>query len=97
VRCSGLLPNQTSPARGHALAQRGAGRHGLESQRAHEKGIGAKAFNGVEIVLAQAQKAQVGAQNVAVGNARAHRKLGLNEGAEVDALEIVTDKGQTSL
>lgn len=81
----------------HALTQRGARRCGLQGQRALEKGIGAKAFDGIEIVLAQAQQAQVGELNVAVGNARAHRELGVYKGVEVDAFEILTDKGQTGM
>ena len=40
----------------HALAQRGARRYGLHVQRVLEEGIGAKAFNGVKVVFAQAQR-----------------------------------------
>lgn len=75
----------------------GAGQRGFKFETEHEKGIGVKALDGVEIILAQAQQVQIGALNVAVGHARVRREFEVDEGAEVDAFEILTQKGQAGL
>ena len=48
-------------------------------------------------ILAQAQQAQVALQDVAVGDARAHREGGVNQRVQVDALQILADEGQARL
>jgi len=80
-----------------ALAQGKRGRHGAQVQRAGEEGVGALGLNGVKVVLAQAQQAQIALQDVAVGDTRAHRESGINKGVEVDALEVFADECQARL
>jgi hypothetical protein len=80
-----------------ALAQGGRRWHGAQVQRAGEEGVCALGLDGVKVVLAQAQQAQVALQDVAVGDARAHREGGVNQRVQVDALQILADEGQARL
>jgi len=80
-----------------ALAQGGARGHRTQTQGLVRKALGAKAFDGLEVVLAQGEQAQVALEDVAVGNPAAHRVLGVNQGRQVDALEQPPDQGQSAL
>lgn len=64
---------------------------------AGKEGVCALGFDGIEVVLAQAQQAEVALQNVAVGDARAHGEGGVHQGVQVDALEVFANQGQTRL
>ena len=82
----------------HALAQRGARRHGTDAQRALEEGVTAKGFNGVEVVLALYQQAQVALEDVAVGDAaNADGKPPINPVADAKAFDVLPSQGQTSI
>jgi hypothetical protein len=80
-----------------ALAQGGRRRHRAQVQRAGKEGVCALGLDGIKVVLAQAQQAEVALQDVAVGDASAHWESGINEGVQVDALEVFADQGQTRL
>jgi len=80
-----------------ALAQGGARWHGTQTQGLVRKALGAKAFDGLEVVLAQSEQAQVALEDVAVGDAAAHRVFGIYQGRQVDALEQSPYQGQSAL
>lgn len=61
------------------------------------KALGAKAFDRLEVVLAQGEQGQVALEDVAVGDASTHRVLGINHGGQVDALEQAPNQCQTSV
>ena len=79
------------------LTQRGRRGHCAQAQGADEEAVFALAFDGIKIILAQAQQAKVALEDVAVGNAAAHRADRVYHGVEVDALEVFADQGQTSV
>jgi hypothetical protein len=79
------------------LAQGGRPGQGPQAQGTGEAIALVLAFDGIEVVLAHTEKAQAALQNVAVGDAAAHRDDGINERAEVDALEILSNACQPSL
>ena len=80
-----------------ALAKGGRGRHGAQVQRAGEEGVGALGLDGVKVLLAQAQQAQLALQDVAVGDSRAHQEGRVHEGVEADTFEILVDECKARL
>ncbi len=95
--------NQLEPRRGmrvQALAQGGRRRHSVHTQGAGKEAVLALAFDGIEVVLAQAQQAQVALENVAVGDApklALHRKDQIDQSVEVDALEVFANQRQAGM
>ena len=81
----------------HALAQCRARRHTIQTQCAHEEGVATKALDGIEIILAKTQQAQVAFEDGTVGNTRANRKSRINQGIDIDALEIFANQCQSSV
>ena len=81
----------------HALAQGGRRWHGPQTQCAGEEGVFALAFDGIEVVLAQTQQAEVALEDVAVGHPRAHGEGRVHHGVEVDALQILPNQCQAGL
>jgi hypothetical protein len=81
----------------HALAQGGRRWHGTQTQCTGEEGILALAFDGIKVVLAQAQQTEVALQDVAVGDTAAYREARVHHGVEVDALQILANQCQTGL
>jgi hypothetical protein len=77
------------------LAKRGARGRLRQAQRAQREGARAQRLDGLEVALALAQQPQVASHDVAVGDARAHREGRVDEGVEVDALQILPDERQT--
>ena len=71
-------------------------RHGAQVQRASEECVAALGLNGVKVVIAQVQQAQVALQYDAVGDARAHRESRVYKGVEFDALKVFADKCQSA-
>lgn len=71
--------------------------HSGQAQGSGEECVFALALDGIKIILANAQQAKVVLQDVAVGHPRAHRKGGINQAAEVDALQILANQCQTVL
>ena len=59
-----------------ALAQRGRRRHSAQMQGAGKESVFTLTLDGIEVVFAQAQQAQVALQDVAVGDARTQREAG---------------------
>jgi len=94
------LGHQIEPVRGigiQTLAQRGTRRNIGQTQGTNEEGVGANVFDGIKVVLAQAQQAKIGLEYVAVGNARAHWKSRINQRVDLDGFEILSNKCQTSV
>jgi len=81
----------------HALAQRRARWDHAQSECAHEKGDAPKALGGIKVAVAQKQQGQIGCEDVAVGRTRAHGELRIDQGVEVNALEVFADKGQSGV
>lgn len=80
-----------------ALAQGGRRGHRSQAQGAGEESVLALAFDGIKIVLAQTQQAQVALEDVAIGDAAAHGVSGVDQGVEIDALEVLANQGQASV
>jgi hypothetical protein len=78
-----------------ALAKRGARGRLRQAQRAQCEGAGSQRLDGLEVALALAQQPQVASYDVAVGDAGAHREGRVDQGIEVDALQILPDERQT--
>ena len=92
--------SQVKPGGGmrvHALAQGGRRGHSTQTQRTGEERVFALAFDGIEVVLAQAQQTEVAFEDVAVGNATAHREGRVDQAVDVDALQILANQCQTGL
>jgi len=79
------------------LTQGGARRNILQTQGAFEESVIAKILDGIEVVLAQTQQAQVGLEDVAIGHTRANWVSRIDQGIDLDRLEILADKGQTGV
>jgi hypothetical protein len=77
-----------------ALAQGGARRHLHQPQGAQRKGAGPQRLDGLEVALAHAQQPEVASKDVAVGDAAADGEGGIDQGVEVDALEVLPDQRQ---
>ena len=56
-----------------------------------------KALYRIEVALAQTQPGQIGFEDVAVGRARAHGELRIDQGIDVDALEVFADRSQSDV
>jgi hypothetical protein len=78
-------------------AQGGSRWRGPQVEGAGEEAILPLALDGLEIVFAQAQQREAALQDVAVGDAPAHRMGWVHEGFELDALEILANQGQAGL
>ena len=78
----------------HTLTQSRTRRHARQAQGAHEESVAAKVLNGVEVILAKTQQAQVACEDSAVGNTGANRKSRIDHGIDIDALEIFADQCQ---
>lgn len=70
---------------------------GMQAQGLVRKALGAKAFDGLEVVLAQGEQAQVALEDVAVGNPAAHWVFGIYQGRQVDALQQPPYQCQSAL
>ena len=81
----------------HALAQCGARWNHSQTECAHEERVAAKPLDGIKIAFTQTQQGQIGFEDVRVGRARAHGKLRINQGIDVDPLEIFADKSQSGV
>jgi hypothetical protein len=81
----------------HALAQSRARGNDTKTQCANEKCIAPKVLDSVKVALAQTQKGQVGFEDVAVGHARAHGELRIDQCINVEALEVFADKSQSGM
>lgn len=57
-----------------------------------EEGVAPKALDSVKVALAQTQEGQIGLEDVAVGCTRAHGELRIDQGIDVDALEVFAEK-----
>lgn len=79
------------------LGQGGTRWHGTQPQGLVRKALGAKAFDGLEVVLAEGEQAQVALEDVAVGDAAAHGVFWVYQGQQVDALEQAALPGPVSL
>ena len=81
----------------HALAQRRARRNAAQAQRTLEEGVVSKALNRIKVALAQAQQRELAFEDLAVGDARAHRKLRIDQRIDVDASEVLADERQSGM
>ena len=81
----------------HALAQGRARRYNSETQRTPEEGVVSKALDGIEVAFSHAQQSEVGFENLAIGHARVHRELWIDQRIDVDALEIFADKSKARM
>ena len=81
----------------HALAQRGARWNHTQAESAHEECVTPKALDGIEVALTQAQQGKIRFENIAVGCTRAHGELRINQGIDVNALEVFADKSQSGV
>jgi hypothetical protein len=92
------FPGQLKP-RGrmgvHALAQGRARRHCAHVQRAGEEVIAPKLFNRIEVVFPLHQQAQVGLQDVAVGDV--YREFAVNAGTDSQAFHALPDQRQSGI
>jgi len=79
------------------LAQGRAGRHILQTQCSLEECVGTEVFDGIKVVLAKTQQAQVGFEDVAIGNAGANWENRIDQGIDVDGLEILANKCQAGM
>jgi hypothetical protein len=83
-----------------ALTHSRARRHATQTQGAHEESVAAwtwgfaKVLDGVKVILAQTQQAQVAFEDSAVGDTGANRKSRIDYGIDIDALEIFADQCQ---
>jgi hypothetical protein len=68
-----------------------------KTQGTLEEGIVSKALDGIEVAFTHAQQGQIAFEDIAVGCTRAHGKLWINQGIDVDALEVFADKGQSGV
>ena len=80
-----------------ALAQGGTRRNSVQAQGTNEKVVTAKVLDRIKVALAQAQQAQVRFEDVAIDNARAHRKSRISQSVDIDGLEILANKCQTGV
>jgi hypothetical protein len=83
-----------------ALAHGGRRRHSAHTQGTGKEAVLALAFDGIEVVPAQAQQAQVALESVAVGDAprlALHRVGRIDQGVEVDALVEFANERQAGL
>jgi hypothetical protein len=80
-----------------ALAKGGARGRLRQAQGAQREGARAQRLDGLEVALALAQQPQDASHDVAVGDARAHREGRVDQGIEVDALQILPDERQTGV
>lgn len=62
-----------------------------------EEGVVPKALDGVKVAFAHAQQGKAAFDDIAVGHARPHRKLQIDQGIDVDALEAFADKSQSGV
>ncbi len=82
----------------HALSQGRARGDGAHIQGAGQEGIAPELLNGIEVVLASHQQAQVGLQNVAVGDATdSYWKFAVNQSVNAKALAILSNQRQTGV
>ena len=82
----------------HALAQSRGRRYCAYIQRANEELITSKFFNGIEVVLTLHQQAQVGLQNVAIGDTTdTYREFAVNAIADTQAVHILTNQCQSGI
>jgi len=82
----------------HALTQGRARGDCANVQAAGKEGIAPELLNGIEVVLALHQQAQVGLQNVAVGDATdSYGKFAVNQSVDAKALGILPNQRQTGV
>ena len=82
----------------HALAHSRTGRHDAHAQRTGEEVVTPECFNRIEVVLALHQQAQVGLQNIAVGDATdAHREFAVNAMAQPQAFDVWPNQCQARI
>ena len=82
----------------HALAQGRTGRNFVNAQCLDKEVITPKFLNGIEVVLALHQQAQVGLQNVAVGDTTdTYRELAVNAITDSQALHVLTHQRQSGV
>jgi len=80
------------------LAQRRAGGNAANARGAREESIAAEGFNGVKVILALHQQAQVAFENVAVGDALAREgELGIDALIDAQAFEVLADERQADV
>lgn len=79
------------------LTQGGTRRNAAQAKSAYEEGVSPKVLDGIEVVLAQTQQAQVAFKDLAVGNARANREGSINQRIEINSLEIFANECQTGM
>ena len=92
------LPGQLKPQGRmgvHALAQGRARRHDAHAQRTGEEVVTPEFFDRIEVVFALHQQAQVGLQDVAVGDAaNAYREFAVNPAADPQAFDVLPNQRQ---
>ena len=94
--CSELKPRGRMGV--HALTQGRARGDCANVQAAGKEGIAPELLNGIEVVLALHQQAQVGLQNVAVGDATdRYGKFAVNQSVDAKALGILPNQRQTGV
>ena len=82
----------------HALAQSRGRRHHANIQRTGEELVTPKCFDRIEVIFALRQQAQVGLQNIAVGDAaHAGREFAVNALADFQALGVLPHQGQSGI
>ena len=80
----------------HTVEQEGGGC--VDVQGAGKEGIAPELLNGIEAVLALHQQAQVGLQNVAVGDAAdSYGRFPVNQSADAHTLGILPNQRQTGI
>jgi hypothetical protein len=78
----------------HALAQGGRRGHGTQIQGAGKERILALTFDGIKVVFTQTEQTKVAFENVAIRNPAAHREGRVNQGIEIQVLEILANQSQ---
>jgi len=81
----------------HALAQGWTGWNQSQTERTHEEGVAPESIDGIEVALTQAQRSQIGFEDVTVGRTRADGELRINKGIDFDVLAVFADKSQSGV
>lgn len=63
-------------------------------QDAYEKGVASEVLDGIKVVLAQTQQAQITLDDVTIGDHGVHRENRIDRGIDIDAFEILAHQDQ---